>query len=271
MTFPVEWTDPWCRHCGTMHHGEDDCPGDLLATGTESHGWRVLVDTPRGPEVYGALIAPTGDRWRARILTYPNILWVVPRGHSMKFLGATPGEAERAAIRYIREHCRVRCYAVRTEVPAVNSRPVDAERNEGLARTAAERSSDRPLCAAIVRYGSGRATRRGETDNLSEGGLFIRTDEPFPVGTRLRLQVDTGDGVAIPLRGVVRWTRDGVQEGRPCGMGIELIDPHPRYVEFARRQTEPPDERDEAPTYEVEEWHPAPLPAVVPEQQRPDR
>jgi uncharacterized protein (TIGR02266 family) len=189
----------------------------------------------------------------------------------MKFLGSSPAEAERAAIRFVREHCRTRGYTLRIEVPAVNSRPVDPEQDETVAPAEAARSADRPLCAAIVRYGIGRATQRGETDNLSEGGLFIRTNAPFPVATRLRLRFETDEGVAVPLRGVVRWTRERAEEGRPSGMGVELIDPHPRYVDFVRRRTEPWDGEEEAATYEVEEWHPAPLPEVVPDRRRPGR
>jgi len=48
--------------------------GDLRATGDERHGWRVAVETPHGIEAYGVLVAPTHERWRARILTFPNVL-----------------------------------------------------------------------------------------------------------------------------------------------------------------------------------------------------
>ena len=64
---------------------------------------------PRDIEVYGALVAPAGRLWRARILTYPNTLWAIPGdGGPMKFVGGTPQAAERQAIAFIEEHCAKR-------------------------------------------------------------------------------------------------------------------------------------------------------------------
>lgn len=61
------------------------------ATGPERHGWRVHVETSRGVEAIGVLVAPSGDLWRSRILTYPNVLWTAPGGRStLKFLAPTP-------------------------------------------------------------------------------------------------------------------------------------------------------------------------------------
>ena len=54
--------------CGTLHGPHDECPGELRITQPERHGWRVLVSTGHRTEVYGVLIAPTRDCWRARIL-----------------------------------------------------------------------------------------------------------------------------------------------------------------------------------------------------------
>ena len=78
----------WCPVCGSVHAGPRDCPGDLRATGPERHGWRVAVETPLGIEAYGILVAPTHERWRARILTFPNVLWTIPGGAAtLKFVG----------------------------------------------------------------------------------------------------------------------------------------------------------------------------------------
>jgi uncharacterized protein (TIGR02266 family) len=221
--------------CGTSHDAGDECPGVLLATGPERHGWRVLADTPQGPEVYGTLVAPAGDRWRARVLTYPNVLWIVDRGNTVKFLGSTPRQAENAAIEFIKSHCKRRGFTMRTEVPAVESGEVDLEQDESAASSEAMRASRRQLHAVRVRYGVGRPNREAATDDLSEGGLFIRTDEPVPEGTLLQLRLDV-EGFGIPLRGVVRWTRDEEEEGRPGGMGIKLVNPHPRYIHYVRQQ-----------------------------------
>jgi len=203
MTQQAESVKTWCLICGTLHDDVDACPGDLLATGPERHGWRVLVDTPRGPEVYGTLVAPAGDRWRARVLTYPNVLWIIPRGNTMKFVGSTPASAEQAAIRFIKQHCKARGFATRTEVPSVESGEVALEQDDTAARSEAVRASQRQLRAVRVSYGLGRPNQEAETDDLSEGGLFIRTDEPMPVGTDLQLRFEA-EGFGIPLRGIVR-------------------------------------------------------------------
>ncbi len=58
-----------------------------MPTGPEERRWQIAVETPRGIEGYGVLVAPSGNRWRARILTFPNILWTIPGGGtSIKFL-----------------------------------------------------------------------------------------------------------------------------------------------------------------------------------------
>ena len=80
----------YCSVCGGDHARRQDCPGELRATGPERHGWRVAVETPYGLEAYGVLVAPSFDVWRARVITYPNILWTVPGGAvTLKFAGTT--------------------------------------------------------------------------------------------------------------------------------------------------------------------------------------
>jgi hypothetical protein len=259
MTPQAESVKTWCLTCGTLHGDVDECPGELLATGPERNGWRVLVDTPQGPEVFGTLVAPAGDRWRARVLTYPNVLWIIPRGNTMKFVGSTPASAEKAAIRFIKAHCEARGYTARTEVPAVESGGVAPEQDAKAARSEAVRAAQRQLRAVRVAFGSGRPDREAETDDLSEGGLFVRTDEPMPVGTNLQLRLEA-DGFGIPLRGIVRWTRDEDEDGRPRGMGIELVNPHPRYIHYVRQQQKRAQAAGDASTYAVDEWRAADLP-----------
>lgn len=63
-------------------------------------------------------------------------------------------------------------------------------------------------------------------ENISQGGLFIRTSLPLPVGERVRLRLTLPDGDApFALDGVVKWVstlRD--RDERPAGMGIEFVD-----------------------------------------------
>jgi len=246
----AEWVDAWCRVCCTQHT-KDDCPGELLATGPERHGWRLLAEKADEPIVFGTLVAPADDRWRARILTYPNVLWVLPSGGTMKFVGITPALTEKKAIDFIKAHCRRNGLKMRTEVPSVESGTVDLEQTESTARSAAVQASQRQKRALRVSYGVGRITDEAETDDLSEGGLFIRTDEPLPLGAKVNLRVDL-DGFGIPLRGEVRWAQAEEEVGRPRGMGIELDRPHPRYIHFLRQQKQ--HEPESGTSSALEEW-----------------
>ena len=196
----------------------------------------MLADTPKGPEVYGTLVAPAGDIWRARVLTYPNVLWVIPSGGTMKFIGATPASAEQEAITFIKQHCERRGYPIRTEVPYVESGEVDLEQQQEAALSDAIRSSQRMVCSIRVNYGVGLMTESATTDDLSETGLFVRTDKSLLVGTVIRLVLELAGGDSIPLRGVVRWTRETSELGRPAGMGIKLIEAGPRYLSYVRQR-----------------------------------
>jgi uncharacterized protein (TIGR02266 family) len=244
-----EQNDPWCRDCCTIHEKDGNCPGELLATGPERHGFRVMVELPRGPEIYGTLVAPAGDRWRARILTFPNILWVIPKGGTMKFIASSPAEAQDKAVEYIRQQCKRRGLALRAEVTRVESGEVDPEQDAKTARSEAVLASQRQLHSLRIRYGMGRPTDEAETDDLSEGGLFIRTDSPLSEGTNLALRLEI-EGFNIPMQGVVRWVREEEKDGRPSGMGVKLVQPHPRYVHYIRQKRGAP----EPAKYELEEW-----------------
>lgn len=57
--------------------------------------------------------------------------------------------------------------------------------------------------------------------NLSRSGAFIRTNEPWPVGTRLRLRFTVLADDPEILEGVAEVVR--VNE-RPRGMGVEFVE-----------------------------------------------
>ena len=112
-------SEQWCNVCCTRHDDGRSCPGDLLATDVERHGWRVSVFTEGRTEEYGVLVAPARGIWRARILTYPNMLWSVPGGRgTMKFAGDSAAEAERRARDYIVKLCALRNYKLSDAVKA---------------------------------------------------------------------------------------------------------------------------------------------------------
>jgi len=75
--------------------------------------------------------------------------------------------------------------------------------------------------------------RLGETLDISEGGVFVRTPFPSPIGSLLEFSIQVpGRKGSIDVIGKVIWIRSG-NEG---GMGIEFykIDPEER-KELIRR------------------------------------
>ena len=88
---------PWCTVCCTRHAPGGDCPGSLLATGPERHARKITaIAKDNRVEYHGILIAEAGDHWRARIFTYPDVLWRVPGGAgTVKFAGTTARDARR--------------------------------------------------------------------------------------------------------------------------------------------------------------------------------
>lgn len=61
------------------------------------------------------------------------------------------------------------------------------------------------------------------TRNVNEGGLFIETDAPPPMETRVALEFKLpGSDAPIRARGRVAWIRGASPEEGPAGMGVEF-------------------------------------------------
>jgi hypothetical protein len=226
--------DGWCLLCCTRHETADSCPGDLSSTGGERHGWRVTVETPNGLETYGVLVAEVHDLWRARIVTYPRILWTVPGGGgTVKFAGRSAVDAELQAIEFIKAHCADRGYEIRNLRSSMEPESIDPEAASGVERRVRPVPAVRKVRFLPVRFGRMNLTERGQTGNLSETGLFIITEVPVGQGEQVNLVLATSvDGVT--LTGRVRWSRTEHLVGRTPGMGIQLATPPPGYVRFVR-------------------------------------
>jgi len=63
---------------------------------------------------------------------------------------------------------------------------------------------------------------RLDTGDLSEGGLFLRSDLLFEVGEDLTLEIPIGDGNVTVARGRVAWVTRGSGKKDAAGMGIEF-------------------------------------------------
>jgi type IV pilus assembly protein PilZ len=80
----------------------------------------------------------------------------------------------------------------------------------------------------------------GLSENISEGGLFVRTQNLLPIGTRLRLEFTLPTRpTPMTLLGEVRWTRspnatrdpsDNFGSGSDGGMGIQFKEISPETV-----------------------------------------
>jgi uncharacterized protein (TIGR02266 family) len=74
----------------------------------------------------------------------------------------------------------------------------------------------------LVKY-DGRH-RELDSENLSEGGIFLRTEDPFPAGSKMELTLPLELGRRISLDGVVIYNRGplGGSSKFPPGMGIQF-------------------------------------------------
>jgi len=62
----------------------------------------------------------------------------------------------------------------------------------------------------------------GCAEEIAEGGVFLATERPFPIGTPLRLRLTGDRGETVEVRGAVVWVRSLESGGAPAGMGIEF-------------------------------------------------
>ena len=235
----------WCSTCCTQHGRLEECPGELVAVEEERNGWRVTVVTPHGLQTMGVRVADTGGVWRARILTFPNILWAVPDGRgTIKFVGGSPQEAEQRAAEFIRMHCRAKGFTIWKRAADVVPAALDRDAEDSPLAPPAGGPAPRRIRYLPVRFGVAGPSESGRTGDLSSTGLFVITDSPVPTGrfVELLLYVDrapTNEAghektPPVPMRGMVRWARTNHKTGRAPGMGIQIATPPASYVEFVR-------------------------------------
>lgn len=80
-----------------------------------------------------------------------------------------------------------------------------------------------------VDYASGETFLFAYLQNISEMGIFIRTDHPASVGTRLRLRFQVEHGEPLTLDGEVTWINPLRASGDNLnpGMGVRFIELSP--------------------------------------------
>ncbi len=75
-----------------------------------------------------------------------------------------------------------------------------------------------------VDYASGETFLFAYLTNISEMGIFVRTESPLPIGTRLRLRFHVESGDVLELEGVVMWINPVRVSGDNLnpGMGVRF-------------------------------------------------
>jgi uncharacterized protein (TIGR02266 family) len=84
------------------------------------------------------------------------------------------------------------------------------------------RTDPRYLRRIEVEIAAGDQKRTATTRNISLGGLFLETAEPFPLQTRLQIRFSIPtQPEPIEVTGEVRWIEQGSSD-QPAGMGIRF-------------------------------------------------
>lgn len=91
-----------------------------------------------------------------------------------------------------------------------------------------------------VDYASGETFLFAYLQNISEMGIFIRSDSPLEIGSRLRLRFNVEDGEPVEIDGEVVWVNPIRPDGDNLnpGMGVRFQNLTPelreRVVELVR-------------------------------------
>jgi Tfp pilus assembly protein PilZ len=89
-----------------------------------------------------------------------------------------------------------------------------------------------------TKFSSGGIRFTGISSNLSHGGLFIRTQRGFVLGTVIDIELFMPDGKISLLKGVVKNVSKIPIPTIRNGMGVELIEKDTTYINFLKSLTE---------------------------------
>ncbi len=133
-----------------------------------------------------------------------------PAGYSLEIAAAPPGLSEaltaHAPAATGSEHRVAPRFAVKAPV---RIQPRDTHAAAPADAPAAEPSR------ATIEYASGEELKADFIENLSQGGAFVRTENPSPIGTSLSLDLKLPNGVALRADAVVAFVNAN-------GMGVKF-------------------------------------------------
>ena len=107
------------------------------------------------------------------------------------------------------------------------------------------RQHERTSAIIKVNYSSSGALKMDYAQNISRGGLFLATNNPFTLGQEIELHLRTpGNKAPVAVPGVVRWIGE---RGTPAvkGIGIQFKLDQPNVKEQIETMIEALDEPDE--------------------------
>lgn len=81
---------------------------------------------------------------------------------------------------------------------------------------------------------AGKFTFNAISTNLSVRGLFIRTQQPFKIGTVFNIKIYLSEDKFCNLKGVVKYSRRVMKFGYSNGMGIEIIQRDEAYTNYIK-------------------------------------
>ncbi len=99
-----------------------------------------------------------------------------------------------------------------------------------------KRSADRIIKRLEVQYET-EVENTAITSNISETGLFIRTNRIVALGAILRIKLNLPNLQEFSLRGRVmrsKHTAPGLVGEAKSGLGIQLIEPPQDYIDYIR-------------------------------------
>jgi Tfp pilus assembly protein PilZ len=109
-------------------------------------------------------------------------------------------------------------------------------------------------------FSSGNLSFRGILSNISESGLFIRTNRGFTPGTVVEIEVMMPDNTISHLKGVVRRTIKTPLTSMKNGMGIELTERDEGYSRFVHSVIHDKESEDTPYEFSVPEYKIIPCP-----------
>ena len=82
-------------------------------------------------------------------------------------------------------------------------------------------------------FRSGRTSGRGMVQNVSYGGVFVRSPLLLPRGASIDAQLTTRKGHAIRIHGTVRWNTASCSVPLSvCGFGMCVTRPSEEFLDF---------------------------------------